>query len=131
MTERTQKSADRIMEAIRTLHEESPDKQITITAVCNIAEVSRNTIYRYHKDALERIRQLNKSSRPEPPTLKDTVDKLTRENRALTLRQEKLAALIDHYFSAWQEAKSKSEHQQRELAELRKLLRSAPKPING
>jgi hypothetical protein len=45
---------------------------------------------------------------------------LRRQNRDLREHVAKLAALVDHYFTAWQEARLQLERRDRELAELRR-----------
>ncbi len=45
---------------------------------------------------------------------------LRRENRELREQLDKLAALVDHYFAAWQDAHLMLERRERELAELRR-----------
>jgi hypothetical protein len=54
---------------------------------------------------------------------------LRRENAQLREQLAKLAALVDHYYGAYCEAKSLVERRERELAELRRCLDSKPTPL--
>ena len=49
--------------------------------------------------------------------------RLRDENDELHLQVSKLAALVDHYFAAWQEASSALQRRERELAELRRSVK--------
>ena len=46
--------------------------------------------------------------------------RLRRDNAALREQLTKLAALVDHYFAAWQETRLQLERRDRELAEVRR-----------
>jgi hypothetical protein len=54
------------------------------------------------------------------------VQQLQRENTQLREQRAKLAALVDHYFSAYREAAALLERRTRELAQVRRLLQAKP-----
>jgi hypothetical protein len=68
----------------------------------------------------------NCSEASEEARMSRISERLRREN--LQLRQEvaKLGALVDHYFGAYSEAKSLVTRRERELADVRRELASAP-----
>ncbi len=51
------------------------------------------------------------------------MQRLRDENEELQSRVGKLAALVDHYFAAWQEASSLLQRRERELADLRRSVK--------
>jgi hypothetical protein len=56
------------------------------------------------------------------------LQQLRDDNDALHLQVAQLAALVDHYFAAWQEASSLLKRSENELANLRKT--SKPKVVS-
>jgi len=54
------------------------------------------------------------------------VQELRRENMQLRDQRAKLAALVDHYFSAYREATALLDRRDRELAQARRLLQARP-----
>ena len=53
---------------------------------------------------------------------------LREDNDALKQQVAKLAALVDHYFAAWQETRTLLERRERELSELRRAAK--PKVVS-
>jgi AcrR family transcriptional regulator len=123
--------AERLEEALadmtRGADAGEPHGSATVAALCRRAGVSRNSVYRYHPDVLETLRQLNrreggtnpgKSRRPGSDPRPDL--------KSLQAQLIKLAALVDHYYSAYRETQALLERREREIAELR---RSGKSPI--
>ena len=52
--------------------------------------------------------------------------KLSTENASLRKQLQKLAALVDHYYLAHREARGLLERRERELADLRRSLKTRP-----
>ncbi|MGF6880258.1 hypothetical protein [Paraburkholderia sp. MM5477-R1] len=93
----------------------------TVTTLCELAGVSRNTLYRYHRDLLYELVKLQRrqiSSRRSARS-NDTTS-LREENARLQDQIAKLAALVDHYYAAWKEARSLLDRREHELSELRR-----------
>jgi hypothetical protein len=65
-----------------------------------------------------------RKTRADRPTLT-----LHRENAQLRARLAKLAALVDHYYGAYQEAHRLLERREQELAQIRRGLDSKPTPL--
>jgi hypothetical protein len=57
------------------------------------------------------------------PAAKRIAWQLRQENRELRDQLTQLAALVDHYFAAWQETRLQLERRDREVAELRRAHR--------
>jgi hypothetical protein len=95
--------------------------RVTVSELCRLAEVSRNTLYRYHAPILATLRhhQPRKSSRTKG---RRAAEHRRRENHILRERVSQLAALVDHYFAAYRETATLLERRERELAQLRKQL---------
>jgi hypothetical protein len=100
---------------------------VTVTALCQLASVSRNSLYRYHRDLLcalreqQRVRHGAGAARPH-----NIIDSRQAELAVLRLQIPKLAALIDHYYAAYREAQALLSRREQELAELRRRLDSKP-----
>jgi hypothetical protein len=56
---------------------------------------------------------------------------LRNDNENLRHQAAKLAALVDHYFAAWQEASTQLARRERELAELRRNTPAKVVAIRG
>jgi len=97
--------------------------RLTVSELCRLAGVSRNTLYRYHAPILAALRhsQHPKSARTRT---RRAAQRRRQENVRLHARVAQLAALVDHYFSAYCEATALLERRDRELAELRSKLPS-------
>lgn len=97
---------------------------LTASALCEKAEISRNALYRYHPDVVQELHQLQHLCRREPNLAKRRLEQLRNDNDALKLQVSQLAALVDHYFSAWQEVSNLLKRRENELSDLRKMNKS-------
>lgn len=68
-------------------------------------------------------------TRSLPNTSADRPTQLRRENAQLREQLAKLAALVDHYYSAHAEARNLLDRRDRELAELRRKMDCMPVPV--
>lgn len=116
-------AAARLKDALERLTADSAHRapRVTVSALCRLAEVSRNTLYRYHAPIIAKLRhhQPRKSSRIKA---RRAAEHLRRENERLRKHATQLAALVDHYFAAYRETTALLERRERELAQLRKQL---------
>ena len=92
-------------------------------ALCELAGVSRNALYRYHSDVLHELHKLQPQRHRYPGCAERAMQRLRDENQGLREQVTKLAALVDHYFAAWQEASLVLQRRDRELVELRSNAR--------
>ena len=124
-------AADRLKEALTMLtHRKSKlgDPQYATAAeLCRLAGVSRNSLYRYHSEALKALRKLQcrRLTREDRGETR-TIELLRAETASLHEKIAKLAALIDHYYSAYRETVSLLERRDRELAVMRRKLDLKP-----
>ncbi len=112
---------DALTELIRQQASSRSPDALTATALCQLAGVSRNALYRYHPEvvqALHKVQRQHRSADPGPAT--HHILKLRGENDVLREQVAKLAALVDHYYTAWQENRALLERRERELAQLRR-----------
>jgi AcrR family transcriptional regulator len=116
-------AAQRLHDALATLLRQQTEgessKELTALAVCQLAGISRNALYRYHPDVLLSLHEAQ-SRRHARPAAKRIARQLRQENRELRDQLTQLAALVDHYFAAWQETRLQLERRDREVAELRR-----------
>jgi hypothetical protein len=105
-------------------------KSVTVTELCHLAGVSRNSLYRDYPDILEKFhchqtqcRQVSVSA------IVDRSQQLRQENAVQRKQLAQLAALVDHYWLAYQEASSMLARRERELADLRRALHKRSDPI--
>jgi len=121
--------ADRLKQALATLTAGPSDRpeRVTVSAVCQLANISRNSLYRYHPDVLRAVRehQGREVSRASL-RLRQAVQAQQAELIALRDQTTKLAALVDHYYGAYREAQALLTRREQELAELRRRLDSKP-----
>jgi len=117
--------AERLSDALATLTRLDSDgaRIPTVTELCRLAAVSRNSLYRYHRDTLEALHQhrrqrytqlargVSTETQAHQAELKSTRDQL-----------QKVVALVDHYYVAFHEARAMSERREREIADLRRRL---------
>jgi len=113
-------AAQRLRWALQELASREGAGVPTATALCELARVSRNALYRYHVDVLRELHILQHRRHQRPANAGQTLQRLRCENEALQSQVHKLAALVDHYFAAWQEASSMLQRQERELSNLRR-----------
>ena len=116
-------SAQRLRDALQELTSRDTAEMPTATALCELAGVSRNALYRYHPDVLHELHKLQHRRHRHPARTVQTVQGLRHENDALHSQVSKLAALVDHYFAAWQETSSQLRRRERELADLRRNVK--------
>jgi hypothetical protein len=80
-------------------------QMISIAAICRDAGISRNSLYRYHQRAMARIKAIQeKHHTNRDASAVDRERALRAKVAILETRLGKMAALVDHYFSAYQEA---------------------------
>ena len=112
--------AQRLRDALQELASSDAAEVPTATALCELAGVSRNALYRYHTDVLHELHKLQHRRHRNPGKTDQNLQRLRDENDELQSRVSKLAALVDHYFAAWQETRLQLERRDRELAEVRR-----------
>lgn len=116
----------RLARALATLTERVPKpSKLTVAELCRLANVSRNSLYRYHAPILEALRQHYGPKSARTRALR-SAERHRRQNAELRERLAKLVALVDHYFAAYHEAAALLKRRDRELAELRSRLNSQP-----
>jgi AcrR family transcriptional regulator len=125
-------TGERLREVLAALAAQSEldESPLTVAALCRAAGISRNSLYRYHPQILEALHSLRRQQRAtrEPDDYAQT-RRLRAELVQLRAQIPKLAALIDHYFTAFTELRTLLERRDRELAELRRRLNSRPAQI--
>lgn len=101
--------------------------RLTVAELCRVADVSRNSLYRYHAPILKALREHQRRS-PQAERIKARESAAKRQAENLALRGDitRLAALVDHYFAAYRETAALLNRRDRELAELRSRLKSQP-----
>lgn len=120
--------ADRLTTALATLIKTgapTPQKA-TVTQLCRLADVSRNSLYRYHPGILATLRQHQHAGEASTPSAAPSERLLRQENAALRAQQLTLVALIDHLYLAHREASTLLARRERELADVRRLLNTKP-----
>jgi len=115
--------AQRLRDALAELVAGSTPEAPTASALCELAGVSRNALYRYHPDILQELHKLQRRRCRDPGSAKRDLQQLRDENEDLRQHVAKLAALVDHYFAAWQETSSLLRRRERELADLRRNVK--------
>jgi AcrR family transcriptional regulator len=104
---------------------------VTVTQLCRLAGVSRNSLYRDYPDVLDKFHQHQKHCRKVPVSATaDRLRQLREENAAQRKQLAQLAALVDHYWLAYQEASDMLARRERELADLRRTLHQRSDPIS-
>jgi hypothetical protein len=73
---------------------------LSAKALCQLAGISRNALYRYHPDVLLALRDIQRRRRSDPVPAQRAGLQLREENDALREQLTKLAALVDHYYLA-------------------------------
>lgn len=134
MRKKTERVSDNVSQRLRSaLSNARSDKASdvpTASALCQAAGISRNTLYRYHRDILEELRTLQSKRRPvTQSSVSLSVRQLSDRNTALQLQIRQLAAVVDHYFCAWQEANALLQRREQEIASLLKAQKTRPTPL--
>jgi AcrR family transcriptional regulator len=110
---------NRLTDALSTLDSTMPpaSPRITVSSVCRLAGVSRNTVYRYYPDVAEAIRRLNhRRGTRRRSAQQTTLRALRSELAALHAQLAKLAALADHYHTEAEELRARLTRRDRDLA---------------
>lgn len=118
--------AQRLRDALVRLTADNTPEAPTASALCALAGVSRNALYRYHPDILQELHELQRQRQRQrdPGSARRDLQQLRDENEGLCQQVTDLASLVDHYFAAWQEASSMLQRRERELADLRKSAKT-------
>jgi AcrR family transcriptional regulator len=116
----------RLTDALSTLTSAIPpaSRRITISSLCRLAGVSRNTVYRFYPDIAEATRRLSRRrSARRRSAQQNTLRALRSELAVLRAQLAKLATLADHYHAEAQELRALLARRDRELATRRGLRR--------
>lgn len=120
-------AAERLEQALAILSSGDSRGHPTVSALCELAKVSRNSLYRYHRQVLARLRKLQRQREPSviPRTCKHA---FAQRSELLALRHQvpRLVALVDHYYAAYRESQALLERREQEVAELRRRFDSKP-----
>jgi hypothetical protein len=117
------------MQALAALTGFDRHDRVTVSALCQLANVSRNSLYRYHTDILRALREHQRSSDSGVTIRHRPAGDQQAELVTLRHQTAKLAALVDHYYCAYREAQALLSRREQELAELRRRLDSKPASI--
>jgi AcrR family transcriptional regulator len=113
-------SAQRLREALATMVRQQDSgaspPALTATTLCELAGMSRNALYRYHPDVVQALRAAQQKHRPRLDGDRRAAQQLRQDNAVLREQIAKMAALVDHYFAAWQETRLLLQRRDRELA---------------
>lgn len=115
--------AQRLRDALAQLTAGGGCAAPTAKALCELAGVSRNALYRYHPDILLELHRLQHRRRRTSSPSALALEPLRADNRSLHHQVAMIAALVDHYFCAWQESQTLLQRRERELAELRRHVK--------
>ncbi len=119
-----QNTSQRLREALATMVQQQGNgtspPALTATTLCELAGISRNALYRYHPDVVQALHAAQQKHRPRPDGDRRAAQRLRQDNAVLREQIAKMAALVDHYFAAWQEARLLLQRRDRELAESRR-----------
>jgi hypothetical protein len=129
-----QSAADRLKQALATLTApgSNSSEHVTVSALCQLASVSRNSLYRYHPEVLRALREHQRQrDSAVSVSLRHPVYPQQAELAALRDQSAKLAALVDHYYAAYRESQELLGRREQELAELRRRLDCKPARIGG
>jgi AcrR family transcriptional regulator len=122
-------AGDRLKDALTALQASSSGglKRVTVSALCELAKVSRNSLYRYHPGVLDELRKCQRTVDQAAPARSRNAPHPQHEE-LVSLRNQipKLIALIDHYFAAYREAQTMLTRREQELAELRSRMDLKP-----
>lgn len=117
-------SSQRLQETLATMVRQQGSSAsppaLTATTLCELAGISRNALYRYHPDVVQALHAAQQKHRPRSDGDRRAARQLRQDNAVLRERLAKLAALVDHYFAAWQETRQLLERRERELADVRR-----------
>ena len=117
-------SAQRLREALATMVQQrgngASPPALTATTLCELAGISRNALYRYHPDVVQALHAAQQKHSPRIDGDRQAAQRLRQDNAVLREQIARMAALVDHYFAAWQETRLLLQRRDRELAESRR-----------
>lgn len=117
-------SAQRLREALATMVQQQGNgaspPALTATTLCERAGISRNALYRYHPDVVQALHAAQQKHSPRIDGDRQAAQRLRQDNAVLREQIARMAALVDHYFAAWQETRLLLQRRDRELAESRR-----------
>ena len=126
--DRTPAAAARLSKSLALLKRRKSDdashQGATISELCRLAGVSRNAVYRYHPKILAELRRQQGRSADLPGQWAMPSGGV--DHALLQDQLSKLAALVDHYYAAYRETRALLDRRDRQLAELKRKLNSAP-----
>lgn len=124
-----QPAGERLADALERLAHpsEGATPKLTVTKLCQLAAISRNSLYRYHSASLKALRKLQcrRTTLAESKVRKSDEQRRI-ENVALRGLLARLAALVDHYYAAYQETANLLQRREAELATLHRKLTVRP-----
>jgi hypothetical protein len=105
----------RLTAALSTLTKDEKSTQLppTVTTLCRLARVSRNTLYRFYPEIAVVVRQLRRRRTRGSRSRATVVRALRSEIDALRAQVTRLAALVDHYHAAAEELRLQLERRER------------------
>jgi hypothetical protein len=105
----------RLTAALSTLTKDEKSTQLptTVTTLCRLARISRNTLYRFYPEIAVAVRQLRRRRTRGPRSRATVLRALRSEIHALRAQVARLAALADHYHAAAEELRSQLERRER------------------
>ena len=105
----------RLTAALSTLTKEVKSTQLppTVTNLCRLARVSRNTLYRFYPEIAAEVRHLRRRRTQGPKGRAIVIRTLRSEIGALRTQAARLAALVDHYHAAVEELRSQLARRER------------------
>jgi hypothetical protein len=117
-------SAQRLREALATMVQQQGNgaspRALTATTLCELADISRNALYRYYPEVVQALHAAQQKHRPRLAGDRRAAQRLRQDNAVLREQIAKMAALVDHDFAAWQETRLLLQRRDRELAESRR-----------
>ena len=105
----------RLNDALSTLTKDEKSTQLppTVTTLCRLAQVSRNTLYRFYPEIAVAVRQVRRRRTRGSRSRATVLRALRSEIDALRAQVTRLAALADHYHAAAEELRSQLERRER------------------
>jgi AcrR family transcriptional regulator len=123
----------RLTDALSTLTSEIPPAahRITVSSLCRLAGVSRNTVYRYYPDIAEAARRLNRRRGARRRSAQQNTLRALRTDLAMLRAQlAKLATLADHYHTEAEQLRALLARRDRDLATGRGRIRATVVPMH-
>ena len=85
-------ASQRLREALAEIAADSAPAMPTAAALCERAGVSRNALYRYHQDILQKLHALQQRARPDPGSTNREVLRLRQDAHELSEQVSRHAA---------------------------------------